>query len=82
MAITVYTTHCPKCNMLEKRLTETGIEFTEITDVDVMLSKGFTHVPQVEIDDTLVDFKTMNLLIRDYDKSEDFELFALRQLGE
>lgn len=82
MAITVYTTHCPKCTLLEKRLTETGIEFTEITDVDVMLSKGFTHVPQVEIEDNLVDFKTMNLLIRDYDKSEDFELFALRQLGE
>ena len=82
MAVTVYTTHCPKCNIIEKKLKAADIQFSEVTDTDVMLSKGYTHVPQIEVDNLLVDFAMMNKLLNEYEGGEDFEVFAIRQLEE
>ena len=45
MNVILYTTHCPKCLVLEKKLTSKNIEFEEITDNELMLKKGFTIVP-------------------------------------
>ena len=34
--ITLYSTHCPKCNALAKQLNKNNIEFKVIDDKDVM----------------------------------------------
>ena len=56
--ITLYTTHCPKCGVLEKKMTQNGIEFTSVDDVDLMLSMGLQDAPHLQVDDTIMDFKT------------------------
>ena len=47
--IILYSTHCPKCNVLEKKLKEKGVQYTEVNDVDKMLAMGFTEVPVLSV---------------------------------
>lgn len=54
--IILYTIHCPACNVLKKKLDSKGIEYEEITDKQVMLDKGFTSMPMLEIDGQVLDF--------------------------
>lgn len=58
MEVILYSTKCPKCNILEKKLKEKNITYTEINDVNVMTEKGFTTVPMLEVDGTIMDYKT------------------------
>lgn len=66
MSIILYTTHCPKCLVLEKKLASKNIEFEEITDNELMLKKGFTMVPVLEADGKIMDFKEANTWINEY----------------
>ena len=52
----LYTTHCPKCNVLETKLKNKNIEFEICEDIDLMLSKGIQQAPYLEIDKELMDF--------------------------
>ena len=36
MEVILYSTHCPKCNILEKKLDLGNIKYTTVTDADVM----------------------------------------------
>lgn len=60
MTITLYSTHCPKCMVLEKKLQQKGISYEEINDVNVMTEKGYMSVPMLEVDGVSMDFKTAN----------------------
>lgn len=60
LKVILYTTHCPKCEILEKKLNERNISFEKITDVNLMLEKGFTNVPMLSVDDTIMDFNEAN----------------------
>lgn len=66
MDIILYSTHCPKCNILEKKLKEKSITYTEVNDVNVMTEKGFTTVPMLEVDGTVMDFKAASSWIMNY----------------
>ena len=55
--IYLYTTHCPKCTVLEKKLQAKGIDYKVVEDVDVMLSKDISSVPWLEIEGEMLDFK-------------------------
>lgn len=55
--VIMYTTHCPQCKVLEKMLNDKKIEYTQITDIDVMKSKGIQSVPYLEVDGELKNFK-------------------------
>lgn len=55
MNITVYSTTCPNCKLLEDYLEKKGIKYDKVSDVDVMLEKGFDHVPMVEIDGVVME---------------------------
>lgn len=57
MTAILYTTHCPKCKVLEKKLAAKNITYTEITDTDVMLKMGFDATPMLEVDGQIMDFK-------------------------
>lgn len=54
--IKFYTIHCPACNVLKKRLDDKNINYEEITDKEVMLSKGFKSMPMLEVDGQIFDF--------------------------
>lgn len=54
--IILYSTGCPKCIILEKKLNEKNIEYDEITDVDLMQDKGFMTLPMLEVDGNTMDF--------------------------
>lgn len=54
--VTLYSTHCPKCMVLETKLKQNNIEFNIETDTKKMIEKGFTSAPMLEADDRLMDF--------------------------
>ena len=60
MKVVLYSTHCPRCCVLEKKLKSNNIEYEEVNDVDLMLEKGFTAVPILEVDGVVMDFKEAN----------------------
>lgn len=55
--IKLYSTHCPRCNVLVAKLNQKNIQFEEITDIDIMEKLGIMSVPMLSIDDKLMDFK-------------------------
>ena len=56
--MTLYTQpSCPQCAVLKRTLGEKGISYTEVSDLDRMLNKGFRSAPMVETDDgSILDF--------------------------
>lgn len=56
MKVVLYSTGCPKCNVLKKKLDATKIEYEICDDVDVMEQKGFMSAPMLEVDDVVMDF--------------------------
>ncbi len=46
----LYTTHCPKCKVLEIKLKQKNIDYEEIEDVNTIQQLGFTEVPVLELD--------------------------------
>ena len=56
--IIFYSTGCPKCNILKKKLQEKNISYELNTNVEEMLSLGISEVPVLSINGKLMDFKT------------------------
>jgi len=54
--VTLFTTHCPKCNVLKTKLDQKGVNYTEIDDVDEMLKRGFETAPVLAVDDKVMTF--------------------------
>ena len=54
--ITLYSTNCPKCRQLEKRLNEREIQYTICSDIEIMKSLGISTVPYLKVDDKLLNF--------------------------
>ena len=54
--VTLYTTNCPKCKVLEKKLEDKNVKFEICDNVDIMLEKGMMQAPYLEIDNELLDF--------------------------
>jgi hypothetical protein len=54
--ITLYTTHCPKCKVLEQKLKSKNILFTEVTDIEEMTKLGFAMAPVLEVDGKIMEF--------------------------
>lgn len=69
--IKLYTTHCPKCKILKKKLDELNIEYDIIEDVDIMLELGMSQVPILEIDGVSLDFTEANNWVNKQKKMED-----------
>ncbi len=57
----LYSTNCPRCNVLEKKLNQSNIKFKKINDFnpDELLEKGFTTAPILYDEDknTYMQFK-------------------------
>lgn len=57
MAVILYSNHCPQCKILERKLHDKNIDFTEINDIDLMISNGFMSMPMLEVDGNVMKFK-------------------------
>lgn len=54
--IILYSTHCPKCKILEKKLSSKNISYEEVDDVDKMLDMGIKEAPVLGIGDNRLTF--------------------------
>ena len=59
ITIKVYSSNCPKCNILEKKLQANNIEFEKITDFDTneLIERGFYSLPIANIDEKWYTFQ-------------------------
>lgn len=62
---TLYSTHCPKCQILEKKLAQKGIEYVEVNDTQQMLDMGLKSVPWLEANGQMMDFNQANKWINE-----------------
>ena len=64
--IILYTTHCPKCRVLETKLKSKNIQYVEVSDEIIMQEKNIEFLPMLEADGVLMDFATANNFINNY----------------
>lgn len=57
MNVIFYSTHCPKCDVLEAKLKQKNIDYKEINDISIMKEKGFELAPVLEVDGAVYNFK-------------------------
>jgi glutaredoxin len=62
--IVFYTTHCPHCELLKSELDKKHIAYKTVTDVDVMLAKGFEWSPVLEVNGKVLQFKEALTYVR------------------
>lgn len=61
--VTLYSTGCPKCQVLTKKLEKANIQFNVCKDTNIMKEKNINSVPVLEVDGTLYSFKDAAELI-------------------
>lgn len=54
--ITLFTIDCPKCKILEKKLSQANIEYEVCEDREIMINKGFNSMPVLDVDGQIMDF--------------------------
>ena len=58
--IILYTTHCPKCNILQSKLNAKNIEYTVEESIEKMQAKGIELLPCLEVDGEILQFAAAN----------------------
>ena len=58
--VILYSTNCPRCNVLKKKMEGKNIVFTEITNIDEIIAKGISTVPVLEVNNKQMDFIEAN----------------------
>ena len=53
----LYTTHCSKCNVLQKKLDAKGKKYDIEENVKIMQELGITSLPVLEVDGELKKFE-------------------------
>lgn len=66
MNITFYSTGCPKCSVLKKKLEDKDIEFDAVTDIDKMLELGIMSAPALSVDGEILKFPDAIKWVNDY----------------
>lgn len=55
--ITLFSTDCPKCFVLETKLKEQNLDYTKNTDIDDMIKRRIYQAPMLLIDDKYYDYR-------------------------
>ena len=56
MKVILYSTGCPKCNVLTSKLNEKEVKYETVNDIEIMTSLGISQVPVLSVDDVLLPF--------------------------
>lgn len=67
--VILYSTGCPSCNVLKKKLNAKGIEFEENNDQELMQSMNFVRVPVLDVDGKQMDFAEANKWINEQENA-------------
>lgn len=54
--IVMYSSGCPRCKTLKKKLDDAGVQYETFTDIQKMVDMGFTDVPVLEVDGQRMQF--------------------------
>ena len=65
--IILYSSHCPRCRVLEDKLAKKNISYTLFDDVQKMIELGITSVPIFEVDGIKMEFRDANNWINEYE---------------
>ena len=60
MMVLYTTASCPRCKVLKMKLDKKNIEYIEVSDVEVLLSKGIKQAPILEIDGEFLNLSQAN----------------------
>lgn len=56
--VILYTTHCPKCRILEKKLNIAGVDYSASEKLDKLIRAGYSSAPMLELEDgSFLNFK-------------------------
>lgn len=56
ISIILYSTGCPKCSILKKKLEEKKIPYDIVTDIKEMITLGINEVPVLSVNGELISF--------------------------
>lgn len=56
--VTLFSTNCPKCRVLEQKLNKQNIAFEINHDMQEVIDKGFMSAPILKLGDDYMDFIT------------------------
>lgn len=68
--VVLYSTGCPKCKVLEKKLVKEGIDFSLSNDIDKLIEKGYQSAPILEVDGNFMEYKQAVDWIKNRGKAE------------
>lgn len=54
--VTLYSTGCPKCRILETKLNQAGVKYNLVDNEDIMIEKGFMSAPMLEVEGNIMGF--------------------------
>ena len=64
--IILYSNGCPKCRVLEAKLSAKNIKFEKSDNFDKLLDQGKQSLPILEVGEKLLDFPAANSWVNDY----------------
>ena len=69
--ITLYTTGCPRCKVLETKLNQTGLKFGVVNDPKKIIEMGFVTAPVMTVDGKPFGFKEAINYLNDYSTKDE-----------
>ena len=67
--IILYSTGCPKCNVLKEKLTNKNIKYSEVNSKDEMIALGIDEIPVLSVDGNMMNFKESVDWVNNYKES-------------
>ena len=56
MKVVLYSNDCPRCKILKQKLDAKQINYQIVSDIDVMMEKGFMMLPILEVNSEVLEF--------------------------
>ena len=65
--VTLFSTNCPKCRVLEQKLNQKNIAFDISDNIQEVIDQGFMSAPVLKIGDDYMDFTTAITWLKEQD---------------
>lgn len=56
MKVILYSTNCPKCKQLERKLNTLGVKYEICYDLQPLIDAGFKSAPILKVEDKFFEF--------------------------
>ena len=66
MNITLYSTKCPMCRVIEKKLKMAKLDYNVIVDANKVRELGFLSAPILQVDEDYYTFKEANVFLNSF----------------